>query len=732
MRAFILILLFPLLYLSGFSQKVVDHSYFNRPYAGVKQTRGNRPLLVILMKPENDRFLENHRINVYGLNAQGHCQLTSYALNEKTGAPAGWYAKHSYTKMPTNIRFQAGPTVINHPKGDLQSVFATGTDGIVYQIYNKRIADHWVNWSSWTPMPANIKLADRPTGLNHSKGNAQIIFAKGKNDGYIYFSEFNRQTTRKWSYWTPLPTDKQFVSGPACLLSKYENLLSVFALGPDGVVYQCMRNISSNGGWGKWIPLPANQRLKGDIAAINSPDKSIVTLTARGVDNNIYYIQYLRKQNGHWTEWKQVSGRLNSAHSPALIYTADEKLLHVYATGFDGKVYVARKSFSPGAANTGPWSNWYPIHNGGDPFYSSLGVSPALHALLPKEKYREICFGAKNSIRDFYLENSYGKFTFDEAFISPWLTARDVHSTTHQDESSFSYLHGSKQEEKGAYVIQEFERQTNFNFEPYDVLEPKGVITEEELCIYWVYPGGDNARARKISNDDKPIKVKSLKGGIQLNYLVRGGNKVKMATIAHELGHQAFNLMDLYNNKNYPGVDSYSLMGHEGNGIFLDPWTKMKLGWLSPKVVKKSDYYTLLNSEKYEQAYILYNPDKGFKEYFIVENRWANKDYETTLPGSGLAVWHINENHDNKNDGNWGRKTINLVWAGGKPPAKEAYKHALFNANDPRTRYDLTFNSKPATTNWQNGSKSGFAISQIPAAGASMRIYIKVPDSLKE
>ena len=41
---------------------------------------------------------------------------------------------------------------------------------------------------------------------------------------------------------------------------------------------------------------------------------------------------------------------------------------------------------------------------------------------------------------------------------------------------------------------------------------------------------------------------------------------------------------------------------------------------------------------------------KNQREYFIIENRWQT-GRDRALPGSGLAIWHIDELGDNENQG---------------------------------------------------------------------------------
>jgi M6 family metalloprotease-like protein len=361
----------------------------------------------------------------------------------------------------------------------------------------------------------------------------------------------------------------------------------------------------------------------------------------------------------------------------------------------------------------------------------AIGERPLLVILLgpndPSDKrtrhtpeyFRELLFGSGNSLRNYFLENSYGKFTFKEAFITPWLTARDDNSTNDWDESSSGFIYSPDENllpRKSSYVVQQVEKMTSFRFKNYDI-NNDGRVTFDELSIFWVYPGGGDARGRGFN--PSPVPVPSLSRGVDVRLLIRGGAESSPTTIAHELGHQACNLGDLY--VQGKGVGPFSLMDADYGNLYvnlwqhLDPWSKIKLGWIKPKVITKDGIYTLMAVEKFPEAYILYNPSRGNREYFIVENRWPENSFEDKLPARGLAIWHINENRANFDS----RKTIRLV----SPIANSL---TLWNGSNQSVGYDFTPTSSPANSNWLDGTPSGVSIKNIPQAGPSMRFYVEL------
>jgi M6 family metalloprotease-like protein len=369
-----------------------------------------------------------------------------------------------------------------------------------------------------------------------------------------------------------------------------------------------------------------------------------------------------------------------------------------------------------------------------------LGTADASHAWTRnQQQIHDLIFGARDSVAAYYLENSYGQFTFTEAYTTPWLIAQDDPSTTGRNESSADFLYAGGydiEREKSAYVIQQVELQTNFRFSDWDTNQD-GRIREDELSILWIYPEAAGGRERGIY--PQPVNVPSLSQGVQVSTLARVADDDPhlLALIAHELGHSTLGLDDLYEDSTigYLGNAGYSLMAqHQGTcpgtpgttcltAPHLDPWSKIKLGWLTPTVITSDGWYVLDAVETSPTAAILYNPNHSSREYFIVENRWPGSSYEQGLPDQGLAIWHIDENYAGQ-DG-WGRQTIHLERAQGMAPA-DAWA-SLWDGADPLGSYNFTPGSSPANSRWQDGSSSSIGVDCVGAAGSSINVFFDIP-----
>jgi len=98
----------------------------------------------------------------------------------------------------------------------------------------------------------------------------------------------------------------------------------------------------------------------------------------------------------------------------------------------------------------------------------------------------------------------------------------------------------------------------------------------------------------------------------------------------------------------------------EQNLLFLlDPWNMTKAGWLDPRVVRLSEVANVYQVEAPEiyvdnVPLLIYAPNRGFDEFFLVEFRTPNLDrenfvsYDIGVLGEGVAVWYnqVNEIRD--------------------------------------------------------------------------------------
>lgn len=205
----------------------------------------------------------------------------------------------------------------------------------------------------------------------------------------------------------------------------------------------------------------------------------------------------------------------------------------------------------------------------------------------------------------------------------------------------------------------------------------------------------------------------------------------RVGVFAHEFGH-VLGLPDLYDSTyRSKGVGNWCLMaggswGGSGNKpVRMSCWCLAKLGWLTPQVVKKAAVLSLPPLATDSTAcYRLWSKGKTGPEYFLLENRQkAGRD--SALPGSGLAVWHIDETQSsNTNPLSY---LVGLVQADGKRDLEFNRNNGdagdLFPGSGGITK--LSDKTTPSTkTNM--GLPTGVELSQIAVSKGVVKLKVKV------
>jgi M6 family metalloprotease-like protein len=363
---------------------------------------------------------------------------------------------------------------------------------------------------------------------------------------------------------------------------------------------------------------------------------------------------------------------------------------------------------------------------------------------LPTTTVDNVIFGQQGaSARAYFLENSGGLFTIDRAGVLGWYSA-DKPASHYWRSSKTPCEHGFKEGhlEKWAEAVRKADG--DFDYAKYDVNQD-GYLSPDELTVLIVIPQN---RAFGTQRDavGREVPLESLVvDGVRIDKIVEAyiGSPASIGLVAHELSHILLNAGDMYFSFFQPyAAGPYSLMDSSpANPPHLDPVHKLKLGWIKPRVILQDGQYDIENIETGHEAYILYRPERGTREYFVVENRWGGTSYDQNLPSFGLAVWHVMEDEsvygslptpasvsasdwtDAKWQG-WARKGIAMI----RPIYGPPYNAALWDATSPQTGYDLLStdsNSNHVTLRWADGTASGFGIRAIPSAGAVMRVTIE-------
>ena len=315
-------------------------------------------------------------------------------------------------------------------------------------------------------------------------------------------------------------------------------------------------------------------------------------------------------------------------------------------------------------------------------------------------------FQDKDSLRQYYLDQSYGQFTFapvaetsqydgetnrntadrpNDGVVHVTLTAEHDDWTLNEQETreeEFRHNHSmgvafiEAIEKAGAYV----------DFSAYDA-DGNGKIENDELAVAFVVAGYEASAAWGQYEPygaerflwSHAWDLASLIGYYQFSdlsvpapddtyvssYISIAENldtdeQEPISVLAHELGHY-LGLPDLYDTDYLTGqewslydVSDFSVMCAGSWGVDLetntyrpysfDVWSKVFLEWITPTDGENNTAYSLSGSDDHPEALRIFTPVES--ETYLVENRrftgW-DAGLARTFGEGGLILWHIDE-----------------------------------------------------------------------------------------
>lgn len=223
------------------------------------------------------------------------------------------------------------------------------------------------------------------------------------------------------------------------------------------------------------------------------------------------------------------------------------------------------------------------------------------------------------------------------------------------------------------------------------------------------------------------------------------GNDATIGIIAHELGHAALGLPDLYDT-DYgdasEGIGKFGLMGSGSWGkksqnelpgatpTHLTGWSKIASNFVTPTLIENSSFNLEFRGTSYVDYQLYKIMTQQPNEYFLVENR-VNSGYDRGLYSlkdginftGGLSILHIDDNQQN-NDNNR-RKLVDV---------EEAHNEGLDSGLHRGDVKNLYFSGNidsftPTTTpnsNLYDGTSSGISVKNISNTGTSMFADIEI------
>lgn len=272
----------------------------------------------------------------------------------------------------------------------------------------------------------------------------------------------------------------------------------------------------------------------------------------------------------------------------------------------------------------------------------------------PPARFEQMLFSRgtfwSGSMRDYYLETSYGQFQVT-GMVTVWLTLNQTYAYYVNHARGFgSYPQNAQKLAEDAVLAAD-------PVVDYSIADNNHDGTVDALIIVhaghgYESSGDDDDVHSHFWHIHDPMDL----DGVRINGYTMQPEFSTMGVFAHEFGHN-LGLPDLYDTDySSSGLDKWSIMAGGSwiaGGIrpgHFDIWSRSKLGFIAPILV--TDYYPDAPFPPIENAAVGYrlNPS-GITgpEYYMVEYR-ARTLFDRDLPGSGLLLYHIDENARDNSD----------------------------------------------------------------------------------
>lgn len=318
--------------------------------------------------------------------------------------------------------------------------------------------------------------------------------------------------------------------------------------------------------------------------------------------------------------------------------------------------------------------------------FTSPTIREDMDAMLNQEGYNKN--GCPGSMRDYYIQNSNGKFT-------PTFDVSNVITLPYPSSYYTGNAHYERVDEMVASAVELADAEVDFskycNVTPGEcdavILWYAGYGQADTANTTYIWPHQGNVSSQGITADGVKIGVyccfNELNGGN--HYTTKDGALAGIGTPIHEFGH-VMGMPDLYD-PNYkvlstPGQYSVFDAGpYLGDG-YCPPtcsgYERWLFNWIEFEEAQNGTHYTLENLNGGGKA--LRIPVKGSdgnpvtREFWVVESRHKS-NWDAYLPDQGMMIWHVDYDRNA-----WRYNTVN---------SNEKRKRCYIITADGSTNYDL-------------------------------------------
>lgn len=340
----------------------------------------------------------------------------------------------------------------------------------------------------------------------------------------------------------------------------------------------------------------------------------------------------------------------------------------------------------------------------------------------------------QGSLRDFFLENSYGQFV-----VAGGVAGGRWHRSSH---AYAEYYDGNYLLSCGYQLAHENLQQVDQTVD-FSVFDLDGNDTID--AMFMVHAGADGADDGNVDHcwshaipwfdyqTDDGVVIAGVTNVPEFALVTESRDTTMccIAVMSHELGHLA-GLPDLYDYSRYSwGVGYWGLMGYGAWGAggntpwspsHMEAWSKVEAGFVTPTVIAADTHgLRILDVETHPVIYKAWRGGTDGDTCFYLENR-QSKGFDAPLPGAGLLIWHIDPGRSGYDDivDLEEDNTFHLDHGLGVRPDPHRYLDTLGRDSDPlpgawgRSAFDVT--TVPASRA-DDGTATGIAIQHVRLAG---------------
>ncbi len=200
-----------------------------------------------------------------------------------------------------------------------------------------------------------------------------------------------------------------------------------------------------------------------------------------------------------------------------------------------------------------------------------------------------------------------------------------------------------------------------------------------------------------------------------------------LITAIHETWHVLFNNRDFYGfGVGWFDITAPTVGAPDSSLVGLAAWNRLRLGWGTPAVVTRDGYRELrATGDAGADAAILYDPQRGTGDFFIVEARRRRAgSYDQSVRDNGLLIWRVDTRHYASTDDLVRPVEIMRPDGTAPPPCSDGcYGGSDSDAWDPA---DAGTPQRTMDRPWRDGTPANVAVRAIGSAGERVRAYFDV------